>query len=210
MFPTHIFRQAITHRATLTGIFCLLAVVPVYAFQAAPPNTGVNTDIQVFFTPGDDAAGHIIKAINSARQQVLVQAFSFTHPGIAQALIAAHQRGVEVKLIADLDQTRTIRRNKIAEIAAAGVPVWLDGEHNGAHNKVMIIDTDSANVASVGVITGSYNFTNAAQYKNAENVLLLRANRPLAKSYQRNWQKHLQHARPFDTATLKHNQQEKM
>lgn len=189
--------------AVLTG-FCLLAVMPVHAFQTPQPNAGVSTDIQVFFTPGDDAAGSIIKAINSARQQVLVQAFSFTHPGIAQALIAAHQRGVEVKLIADLDQTRKIRQNRIAEMAAAGVPVWLDGEHNGAHNKVMIIDADSANVAEIGVITGSYNFTNAAQYKNAENVLLLRANRSLAKAYQRNWQKHLPHARPFDSAKLKH------
>jgi len=190
--------------AMLVGIFCLLAGVPVLAFQTPQPNADISTNIQVFFTPGDDAAGNIIKAINSARQQVLVQAFSFTHPGIAQALIAAHQRGVEVKLIADLDQTRKIRHNKIAEMAAAGVPVWLDGEHNGAHNKVMIIDADSANASDVGVITGSYNFTNAAQYKNAENVLLLRANRSLAKAYQRNWQKHLPHARPFDTAKLKH------
>ena len=204
MFPTYIFRPSVTHQVTLAGILCLLAALPGHAFQTPQTNTSVSTDIQVFFTPGDDAAGNIIKAIKNARQQVLVQAFSFTHPGIAQALIAAHQRGVEVKLIADLDQTRKIRQNRIAEIAVAGVPVWLDGEHNGAHNKVMIIDADSANVADVGVITGSYNFTNAAQYKNAENVLVLRANRSLAKAYQHNWQRHLPHARPFDPARLKH------
>ena len=204
MFPTAIFQQAMTRMVLLAGFTGLLAVAPVYAFQAPQTSADTGTDIQVFFTPGDDAAGNIIKAINNARQQVLVQAFSFTHPGIAQALIDAHRRGVEVKLIADLDQTRKIRHNRIADIVAAGVPVWLDGEHNGAHNKVMIIDADSANVAQVGVITGSYNFTNAAQYKNAENVLLLRANRPLTKAYQRNWQRHLQHARPFETARLKH------
>lgn len=197
MIPAPITRQATINITAFAAGLCLLAALPAQAFQPAQ-TAATATDIQVFFTPGDDAAGNIIKAINGARQQVLVQAFSFTHPGIAQALIAAHRRGVDVRLIADQEQTRRIRRNQIATIAAAGVPVWLDAEHNGAHNKVMIIDADSANIADVGVITGSYNFTNAAQYRNAENVLLIRANRALTKAYQSNWQRHLPHARPYD------------
>lgn len=194
-------RNSVFRAFVFVGMLGLHVVLPAHAFQA-PAESATTTDIQVFFTPGDDAAGNIIKAIANAKQQVLVQAFSFTHPGIAKALIAAHKRGVDVKLIADLDQTRKIRRNQIAAIAAAGVPVWLDAEHMGAHNKVMIIDAGSKNIADVGVITGSYNFTNAAQYKNAENVLLIRGNRALAGAYQRNWQKHLPHARPFDAARL--------
>jgi phosphatidylserine/phosphatidylglycerophosphate/cardiolipin synthase-like enzyme len=197
MNPAPIARQIALRLTAFAGVLCLFATLPAQAFQSPQP-AAIATDIQVFFTPGDDAAGNIIKAINGARQQVLVQAFSFTHPGIAQALIAAYRRGVDVRLIADQEQTRKIRRNQIATIAAAGVPVWLDAEHNGAHNKVMIIDADSANIADVGVITGSYNFTNAAQYRNAENVLLIRANRSLTKAYQRNWQRHLPHARPFE------------
>jgi len=202
MLPAYPSRNIFTPLILLASMLCTLAAIPAHAFQPAKSAAEVNSDIQVFFTPGDDAAGNIIKVINDARQQVLVQTFSFTHPGIAQALIAAHKRGVDVKLIADLDQTRKIRQNKIATMAAAGVPVWLDGEHNGAHNKVMIIDADSADIAHVSIITGSYNFTNAAQYRNAENVLLIRSNRSLAKAYQRNWQRHLPHARPFDAARL--------
>lgn len=187
--------------ACLAVIFGLATSTYAFALQPSQTDAVVNSDIQVFFTPGDDAAGKIIDAIRGARKQVLVQAFSFTHPGIAKALIAAHQRGIEVKLIADLEQTRKIRRNRIAEIAAAGVPVWLDGEHNGAHNKVMIIDAHSADIADVAVITGSYNFTNAAQYKNAENVLLIRADRSLTRAYHDNWQRHLPHAKPFAAAS---------
>ena len=201
MLAAHLNRFPPFRNIALACALCLFGALPAWAFQA--PNTTTATDIQVFFTPGDDAAGNIIKAIRGARQQVLVQAFSFTHPGIAQALVAAHKRGVDVRLIADLDQTRKIRRNQIAAIAAAGVPVWLDGEHLGAHNKVMIIDAGSNNIADGVVITGSYNFTNAAQYRNAENVLLIRGNRALATAYQRNWQRHLPHARPFDAAKLK-------
>ena len=191
---------------TFTYLIVFLGLtISTHAFALQPPQTEItaSTDIEVLFTPGDDAARKIIDAIRGAKKQILVQAFSFTHPGIAKALIDAHQRGIEEKLIADLEQTRMIRRNRIAEIAVAGVPVWLDGEHNGAHNKVMIIDAHASNIADMTIITGSYNFTNAAQYKNAENVLLIRANRSLAKAYHDNWQRHLPHAQPFARVKIK-------
>ncbi|HEU4708287.1 MAG TPA: phospholipase D family protein [Methylophilaceae bacterium] len=184
--------------AALLGVFALAAVPSALALQ--PAQTQAAIDVQVFFTPGDDAAGKIIAAINEAHKQILVQAFSFTHPGIAGALIAAHRRGVDVRLIADREQTENIRHNRIPAIAAAGIPVWLDGQHRAAHNKVMVIDADSANIADVAVVAGSYNFTNAAQYTNAENVLLIRADRPLAKAYQQNWQRHQPHSKPWAAA----------
>lgn len=172
------------------------------AYQATGPGSKTYAvSAQVMFTPGEDAAGLIIETIGRARKQVLVQAFSFTHGDIAQALIAAHHRGVEVKLIADRDQTRHMKRGQVSRIAAAGVPVWLDGDHQSAHNKVMIID---AGTTQATVITGSYNFTKAAQFKNAENVLVLRGNRALAEAYRADWQRHLPHARPFD-ANQSHN-----
>lgn len=153
-----------------------------------------NSTMEVVFTPGQDGAALIISTIVKSRRQILVQAFSFTHDGIAQALIAAHHRGVEVKLIADREQTRAMQRGQVPIIAAAGVPVWLDGEHQSAHNKVMVIDAGSPEAT---VVTGSYNFTKAAQFKNAENVLVIRGNRALAREYQANWQRHLPHAQPY-------------
>jgi phosphatidylserine/phosphatidylglycerophosphate/cardiolipin synthase-like enzyme len=159
------------------------------------------TTIELAFTPGQDAAGLIIETIARARRQVLVQAFSFTHDGIADALIAAHWRGVDVRLIADGEQTRKMRREQISAIAAAGVPVWLDNEHLSAHDKVMVVDADDAKAAAV--ITGSYNFTKAAQYRNGENVLVLRGNPALAQAYRNNWQRHLAHARPYQAVNHK-------
>jgi phosphatidylserine/phosphatidylglycerophosphate/cardiolipin synthase-like enzyme len=46
------------------------------------------------------------------------------------------------------------------------------------------------------VITGSFNFTKAAQEKNAENVLIIR-DKPLADQYTQNWQAHAQHSQPY-------------
>lgn len=172
----------------------VLASPSALAFQARESGTVIPATgtMEVLFSPQQDVAGQIIRAIQQARKQVLVQAFSFTHKDIAQALISAHKRGVEVKLIADREQSRRMERDKVKIIAEAGVPVWLDGEHQSAHNKVMLIDVETPDVV---VITGSYNFTFAAQFNNAENLLLFRGNHKLARLYRDNWQHHLDHAK---------------
>jgi phosphatidylserine/phosphatidylglycerophosphate/cardiolipin synthase-like enzyme len=63
----------------------------------------------------------------------------------------------------------------------------FDGSHAIAHNKVMIVDDNI-------VITGSFNFTNSAQTRNAENLLVLRS-ADLAQNYKANWLEHWKHSR---------------
>lgn len=181
---------------SLSALAALLAFSGALAGEATAPAaaTTINASVRAVFTPGDDIAGEIIQAIRQARKQVLVQAFSFTHDEIARALIEAHQRGVEVKLIADREQTEKMRRGQVTGIARAGVPVWLDGEHQGAHNKVMVIDAGRSNAQ---IITGSYNFTRAAQHKNAENVVFISGNEALVRQYVANWQRHQAHSQPL-------------
>lgn len=169
---------------------CLLFALPV----AADLRPDTTARVQAAFTPGDDVAGLIIAAIGQARHQVLVQAFSFTHDGIARALIAARERGLDVRVIADRGQTEKMQHGQVPGLVRAGVPVWLDDAHLSAHNKVMVID---AGRSSAVLITGSFNFTRAAQYKNAENALLIRGNDALIEAYARNWQRHLEHASPL-------------
>lgn len=177
----------------------VLAVVLLLASPAVPgrgsfdavPASGV---IEYAFTPGGDAAGLVVRAVRSARKTVSVQAFSFTHKNIAQALIDAHLRGVKVEVIADANQIELIEHNVIPMLAEAGVPVLLDAEHASAHDKVMVIDPDGERPT---VVTGSFNFTFAAQYRNSENLLVLRGNRELAHAYLENWRRHRSHARPY-------------
>jgi phosphatidylserine/phosphatidylglycerophosphate/cardiolipin synthase-like enzyme len=178
--------------AKLAFVLCAFSPIALGFQPPSSPQTLTATgNIEIAFSPEQDVAGVVIKAINQARKQILVQAYSFTHKGIAEALIAAHQRGVDVKLIADQAQTEHIKGEKITSMAQSGVPIWMDGEHQSAHNKVIVIDVDTPEVA---VITGSYNFTFAAQYKNAENLLVLRGNNKLAQLYRDNWLRHQAHA----------------
>lgn len=186
--------------AVIAGCLAFLFAASATAFEPSSGHGGkpvvlpATGTIQVAFTPGDDAGKLIADAISGARRQVLVQAFSFTHHRIAEALIAAKRRGVDVRVIADKEQTEKIPTSVIARIAAGGVPVFLDSDHTSAHSKVMVIDAGSQEAT---LVTGSFNFTQAAQYKNAENVLVIRGNGALAELYLQNWQHHYEHSQPY-------------
>jgi phosphatidylserine/phosphatidylglycerophosphate/cardiolipin synthase-like enzyme len=58
----------------------------------------------------------------------------------------------------------------------------------------MIVDAGTRDPA---VITGSLNWTAGAQRRNAENVLVLRRNRDLARAYEANWRRHQAEASPY-------------
>jgi phosphatidylserine/phosphatidylglycerophosphate/cardiolipin synthase-like enzyme len=140
--------------------------------------------IEIAFTPDDRIDRLIVAAIDAARHEVLVQAYSFTDHSIARALVRARKRGAEVRVVADREQARSLPQNVLPELLAGGVEVWLDGNFQAAHNKIIIIDADAPHATT---ITGSYNFTIAAQRGNAENVIVLRDNAPVARGYRDNW-----------------------
>jgi phosphatidylserine/phosphatidylglycerophosphate/cardiolipin synthase-like enzyme len=117
---------------------------------------------------------------------VLVLAYSFTQPTIARALSAAHERGVVVEVVADRGQTLELPQSAVPSLARAGVPIWLDRGHGAAHNKVVVIDADTPGATA---ITGSYNFTVAAQARNAENVVILRGNPEAARVFRENFRR---------------------
>jgi phosphatidylserine/phosphatidylglycerophosphate/cardiolipin synthase-like enzyme len=188
-------------RAASTAAGALaIAVLTVGANAAtdSPPATGTRFaatgSIETAFTPGDRIDNLIIAAIAGAKREVLVNAYSFTQRSIARALVAARKRGVSVQVIADSQQAATLPQNVLAELAKGGVDVWLDANYQAAHNKVIVVDADTA---SATTITGSYNFTVAAQWHNAENVLILRDNRDVARAYRDNWLRLKAHATPW-------------
>ena len=167
--------------------FALLAAAPVLflasaaiARESAPP---AKATLEALFTPGDPIDARLVALIDGAKREVLVQAFSFTSRRIAKALVAAHARGVRVEIVADRAQTLELAGSAVPGLARDGVPVWLDGNFISAHNKVIVVDAESPGAT---VVTGSYNYTSAAQYRNAENVLIVRNDPPLAAQYRAN------------------------
>lgn len=75
-------------------------------------------------------------------------------------------------------------------LASCGIATYIDAKHAIAHNKIMIIDREC-------VITGSFNFTKAAEEKNAENILVIRGNPELTAKYIGNFDWHLRHSEVY-------------
>ena len=147
-----------------------------------------NTPAQIYFSPHGGCTDAIVKEISKAKSEILVQAYSFTSKDIAKALVDAHKRGVRTEIM--LDKGNRAKKYSAADFTHnMGIPTFIDAEHAIAHNKIMIIDRET-------VITGSFNFTKAAEEKNAENLLILR-NRDLGKLYIENWNKHRRHSEEY-------------
>ncbi len=141
---------------------------------------------EVCFTPGGNCTDVIVGEIGAARKSVLVQAHSFSSQPIADALVKAKGRGVDVRVI--LDQGQLAKKWAIF-LANGRVAVLIDDKHASAHNKVMIIDDEK-------VITGSFNFKRSAQERNAENLLVLKDG-ALAARYAENWRTHAEHSEKY-------------
>jgi phosphatidylserine/phosphatidylglycerophosphate/cardiolipin synthase-like enzyme len=139
----------------LIGLLVMTTAILAGVPESSPPVT-------VCFTRGGNCTEAIVHALNNAKRTILVQAYSFTSAPIAKARLDAHTRGVQVQVILDKSQ-RTEKYSSADFLANQGVPTMIDAQHAISHNKVMIIDGET-------VLTGSFNFTKAAQEKNAENV----------------------------------------
>jgi phosphatidylserine/phosphatidylglycerophosphate/cardiolipin synthase-like enzyme len=142
----------------------------------------------VYFSPNGGATLAVVEAIGRARRQVLVSAYSFTSAPIAKALVEARRRGVVVEVV--LDRREASKQYSSADfLVHMGVRTYIDSAHLSAHNKVIVIDDQV-------IVTGSFNFTNAAERQNAENLLVLR-NEGLATRYADNWRHHAAHSVPY-------------
>lgn len=144
--------------------------------------------IQAYFSPNGGCTEAVVQAIGKAQQSVKVQAYSFTSAPIGKALVDAHKRGVRVEVILDKSQ-RTEKYSASDFLAHAGIPTQIDAQHAIAHSKVMVIDR-------AVVLTGSFNFTKAAETQNAENLLVIRSPE-LAARYVKNWEAHAAHSEPY-------------
>ncbi|MBL0941324.1 MAG: phospholipase D family protein, partial [Alphaproteobacteria bacterium] len=87
-------------------------------------------------------------------------------------------RGLDVQVIIDKSQLKQ-KYSQVKFLAEAQVPLYVDHKVAIAHNKVILIDETT-------VITGSFNFTEAAEKRNAENFVMIE-NQELNHQYFENW-----------------------
>jgi phosphatidylserine/phosphatidylglycerophosphate/cardiolipin synthase-like enzyme len=99
-------------------------------------------------------------------------------PELASALIQAARRGVDVRVVVDKSNA-TARYTVATYLANQGISVRVDYRYAIMHDKFIVVDGDT-------VEEGSFNYTAAAESRNAENVLVLRDGNTAAQ-YAREW-----------------------
>ena len=123
-----------------------------------------------YFSPKTGAGGgcerEIISRIERASTSIHVLIYSFSSDPIAIALINAHNRGVQVRVV--FEEGNTGGAYKDAKLRTAGIPIRTDTNTRYMHNKVMIVDGDI-------VITGSYDYSETAEIFNNENLIVIKS-----------------------------------
>lgn len=127
--------------------------------------------VELYFSPADNTDAHIQTAINSANKDLYFGMFTFTMATDADAIVARHTAGVYTPGIVDENSTLS---GAAYPILTAGLGSLLK-THTGSviyHNKMMVVDPSDI-CSDPLVLTGSHNWTNAAQTKNDENTLII-------------------------------------
>lgn len=144
----------------------------------------MNTPYELCFTPQDNCTKLLVNHINAAKHRINAQIYSFTSYKIAHALAQAVKRGVNVTVIFDHSNFKKRYFSFAPYLKKRGISCYIDeGVKSIAHNKVMVLDQD-------WIETGSFNYTKAAQTKNAENMLLIQS-KQLNQQYEKNFKRRL-------------------
>jgi phosphatidylserine/phosphatidylglycerophosphate/cardiolipin synthase-like enzyme len=136
---------------------------------AQTPNPRVTIDgipIDVYFSPDDGVAASLLDLLNEAQSSIYFMAYSFTADDLGDAMRARFKDGVDVKGVMETDQIKSNVGTEYDGFLQAGVDVRPDGNDGLMHHKVIIIDRQI-------VVLGSYNFSNSAETKNDENLLVM-------------------------------------
>jgi phosphatidylserine/phosphatidylglycerophosphate/cardiolipin synthase-like enzyme len=152
------------------------------------PNSTVMIDgsqVEVYFSPEDGTLAHILEVVGLAKESISFLAYSFTSDSLAEALLERTNSGVVVQGVFDKDQYHANYGTEFDRLSAAGLDIRLDGNPRLMHDKVIIIDNQV-------VITGSYNFSNNAEYNNDENTLIIH-NPEIANLYTAEFEQKVKH-----------------
>jgi phosphatidylserine/phosphatidylglycerophosphate/cardiolipin synthase-like enzyme len=165
------------------SIALLLFFISPHAFSQDIPaqNIPAGATFELGFSPGGTSLAVVLHGINAAQNTLYVACYEFTSRPIAEALIAAMHRGVQVAVVAD-HKASLERYSLIPFLIENDIPVRRDSRYSIEHQKYMVIDSED-------VETGSFNYTDGAVKHNAENALLLWHVPNIAAEYAHEWKR---------------------
>lgn len=165
-----------------------------------PHSFNVNgTPVELYFSPSDQTTLHIYETLGKATSSINVCMLTFTRDDLAQVLVAKKAAGEKVRVVMDND---TDTGNQFSFLLDSGVDVHLKGSALGTgllHHKYALIDAENPNADDI-VITGSHNWSTAAETANDENTLMIHSKR-IANLYLQEFKARYIEAGGTDTIT---------
>jgi mitochondrial cardiolipin hydrolase len=132
--------------------------------------------IETFFAPDDRPTTRLIKEINETTDKIFAAIYYISDQKIIDALIHAHNRGVNVRIISD-EQTSNTIYSKVGQLLASGIPVFIPKPHVGKVNWKGFVRHrlmhDKFAILNGKIWTGSFNWTLGANVFNFENVVII-------------------------------------
>ena len=158
--------------------------------EATPPTD--QPAVQVRFSPKGGCTALVVKAIEQAEEKVYVMAYGFTSKEVADALLRAARRGIQVWVIVDDGEYQRQTASQVDRLRGmSNIRLQVDPRSGYAHDKMILIDPTQPN--HCGIVIGSFNFDTRAETRNYENLLYI-TNAPThaqtcLNRYQYEWQK---------------------
>jgi len=120
-------------------------------------------ETEVWFSPGEDCRDAIISHLEGARRRADICVFTIADDEITDAILAAHRRRVQLRLISD-DDKRHDSGSDIERLRRAGILIALDASCAHMHHKFALFD-------GRWLLNGSFNWTRSASDVNEENLV---------------------------------------
>ncbi len=153
---------------------------------AETPNPSITIDgtqVDTYFSPDDGVINKIAVVLSDAKESIYFLAFSFTSNDLGDIVRSQHAAGLTVQGVMDEEQVKSNQGTEYDPFLQAGLDVRIDGIDGLMHHKVFIVDEKI-------VVLGSYNFSQAAEVRNDETILII-YNEAIAqefiKEFQRVW-----------------------
>lgn len=141
---------------------------------------GIGTEVGIYFSPHGGCESAVVNEVKNAKSEILIAIYYFTDKEIADALCMARKRGVKIEVVLDKSQ-KTTKYSKVNKLMENNIPARFDTRNGLMHNKFAVIDDKI-------VVTGSFNWTEAAENKNRENLIIIK-NPEIAGIYKKEFTK---------------------
>lgn len=174
-----VITSVIVAGATAAATLYLSMPYPSGSTTTTITTSGESANYSVCFSPGGGCASKVIGIFSKANSSIYVLIYTFTNQDIANALVQAKSRGVDVKVLMDEGEAQFSTQTVVVSILQQShAPLKTFSPSGGIlHDKVAVVDGKI-------VVTSSYNWTISAESYNDENLLILTSS-PLAASYSK-------------------------